>query len=91
MTTTWKAVLAGTAALAISACTPAETDTDETATAETTEESTETADDTMMADGDTAAMPEAAAEAAEGEGEGDAAGDDEDWGNSAGPLTADSE
>lgn len=91
MRTTFKAVLAGTAALAIAACTPAETEADETA-AETAEaaDDAEAGADAMMADGEAAEMPEAAAEAAEGEGEGEDE-DDEDWNNPAGPVTNESQ
>lgn len=81
MKTTWKGLLAGTAAFAIAACTPPAEDGAETA--EVADEA-EAGEDTMMAeDADAAETPEAGAEAAAEENERDP------HGNPAGPLRED--
>lgn len=87
MKTTWKGLLAGTAALAIAACTPADSGAEAEADGADTAEAPEAAeDDAMMAaEGDMAEAPEAGAEAA-AEGE---EPEREGHGNPAGPLTAD--
>lgn len=87
MKTTWKGLLAGTAALAIVACTPAEDAAEDAETVDETAE-VEAGDDAMMAaDGDMAETSE--------EGTDDAAETEEDerdpHGNPAGPLASDAE
>lgn len=85
MKTTWKSLLAGTAALAIVACTPAETE----GTAETEAAPAETVDageEMMVEDGATAEMPDDDAE-----GAGEEAAQREEHGNPAGPVTTQAE
>ena len=86
MKTTWKVLLAGTAALAIVACTPAETE-DTAAEAEAAPAEVVDAGEEMMAeDAATAEAPEATTEGADEE-----TPQREEHGNPAGPVTTQAE
>ncbi|MHA7820025.1 MAG: hypothetical protein ACX930_10300 [Erythrobacter sp.] len=88
MKTTWKGLLAGTAALAIAACTPpADEGAEGGETAEATDEGAASEEAVTAEDGETAETPEAGAEAAAETEE-----DERDpHGNPAGPLRSDAE